>query len=371
MLFVSAGCGSRNLYRNVKLPHPPLERGYVYMSREQILDAGHEPLEFGSPVVTKDVVYVATETHGLEAFERSNFRKKWEFNIKNGISSEVLLDNGVLYFGANDGNFYAVEGEFGKVIWKYETKAPVYARATLANHRVYFESSDDVVYCLDQGNGKWLWHYKRGGNYITTVHGNSTPAIDSGMAYVGFSDGYIVALNASDGNLVWEQKIHRGTKFTDVDAMPLLENDRIYIPSYDGELYALERSHGRVLWHIDVGGSKKVILDDKTLYLGSSMGSIYAINKDTGRIGWKFDLDEGTPTNLVQRDNYLVFGSSRQYFYAIHKGDGSLAYRYNVGLRSGFTSTPFQSEREIFALSNFGNLYVFKWTLSQAEKTRK
>ncbi|MBI3557422.1 MAG: PQQ-binding-like beta-propeller repeat protein, partial [Deltaproteobacteria bacterium] len=328
--------------------------------------AGQDPVEFGSPAVTRDVVFVATETKGVEAFERTGFHRKWQFHTKNGVSSELLLEGNVLYFGAMDGNFYALDAEFGKVLWKYETKTPVFARGTIAGKRIFITTSDDVVYCLDQTTGKWIWHYKRGGNYITTVHGNSTPAVENGLAYVGFSDGYLVALNANDGNLVWEQKIHRGSKFTDVDAMVLLDGDRLYVPSYDGELYALERAKGRVLWHIEVGGSKKVLMDDKTLYLASSNGSIYSINKDTGKQGWKFELDSGTPTNLIQHDSYLAFGGSQQYFYVLHKGDGSLAYRYSAGLRSGYVSSPVQSERDIFALSNFGNLYVFRWNTAAA-----
>ena len=365
-ILASTGCGSRNLYKNAHFTNPPLERGYVYPTRTAMLDAGQDPVEFGSPAVSRDVVFVASETKGVEAFERTGFHRKWQFYTKNGVDGELLLDNNVLYFGAMDGNFYALDAEFGKVLWKYETKTPVFARATIANKRVYLTTSDDIIYCLEQATGKWIWHYKRGGNFITTVHGNSTPAIDGGLAYVGFSDGYLVALNAADGNLVWEQKIHRGTKFTDVDAMVLLDGDRLYVPSYDGELYALERAKGRVLWHIDVGGSKKVLMDDKNLYLASSNGNIYSINKDTGKQGWKFELDSGTPTNLIQRDNYLAFGSSQQYFYAIHKGDGTLAYRYSAGLRSGFVSSPVQSEKDIFALSNFGNLYVFQWNTAAA-----
>lgn len=366
LLGIGAGCSSRNLYRNVRLPaNPPVERGYVYMSRDQLTEAGQAPVEFASPAVTKDVVFVATESKGIEAFERASYRRKWQFHVKNGASSELLLDNGVLYFGANDGHFYALDAEFGKVLWKYETKAPVFAKATISGGRVYITASDDVVYCLEVASGKWIWHYKRGGSYITTVHGNSSAAVDSGLVHVGFSDGYLVTLNANDGNLKWEQRIHKGSKFTDVDAMPVVDGTRLYIPSYDGELYALDRNGGKVLWHIDVGGSRRVLLEDRTLYLASSNGHIYSINKDTGRIGWKFELDEGTPTTLLSRGNYLAFGSSRQYFYVIHKGDGTLAYRFNAGLRSGFVAAPVAHENDIFALSSFGNLYVFRWNKQQ------
>lgn len=360
-LLAVGGCGGRNLYRDVKISNPPIERGYVYMTRDQMLDAGQDPVEFGTPVVTRDVVFVASETKGLEAFERSSFRRKWQFMVKNGLSSALALEGNTLYFGANDGYFYALDAEFGKVIWKYETKAPVYARAMIANKRVYINASDDVVYCLDQANGKWVWHYRRSSTTLTTVHGNSTPVIDGTMVHIGFSDGYIVTLNANDGNLIWEQKIHKSSKFTDVDAMPVVEDGRIYVPSYDGDLYALDRVKGKVLWHIDVGGAKKVLIDGKTLYLASSNGNIFSVNKDTGRIGWKFELDQGTPTSMIQHDDYLAFGSSRQYFYVIRKSNGKLAYRFDAGLRTGFFSTPVESEGDIFAFSNFGNLYIFRW----------
>ena len=143
--------------------------------------------------------------------------------------------------------------------------------------------------------------------------------------------------------------------------MPLIDGDRIFVPSYDGGLYALERSKGKLLWYIDVGGSRKVVLEGKQLYLASSTGQVLSVNKDSGRIAWRFEIDNGTPTSLVLHENFLAFGSSQQYFYAIHKGDGSLAYRFNAGHRSGFVSSPVQSERDIFAFSSFGNLYVFRW----------
>src|SRR5205814_1632393 len=152
------------------------------------------------------------ETKGVEAFERSSFRRRWQFVTKGGVSSELLLEGGVLYFGANDGVFYAVDAEFGKVLWKYETKAPVFSRATVSNHRVYLMASDDVVNYLNQSDGKWVWHYQRGVTMSTSVRGNSTPAVEGNSVYVGFSDGYLVSLNSADGNLVWEQKIHKGTK---------------------------------------------------------------------------------------------------------------------------------------------------------------
>ncbi|HRK03018.1 MAG TPA: PQQ-binding-like beta-propeller repeat protein [Oligoflexia bacterium] len=365
-------CGSRNLHKNTDLSKAggsPIERTFVKTSHPENPDAGVERVEFGAAVSTADAVFTANEVEGVAAFFRSNFAKKWTFRVKNGVSSALLLaEDGAgghtLFFGANDGYFYALDAEFGRILWRYETKLPVYAKPTLAGGKIYFTTSDEVVFCLDQNSGKWFWHYKRTHNIGTSIRGNSSPTIDGKHIIVGFSDGYVVALGAKDGNLVWERKIHSGKRFMDVDASAVADGSTLFMPSYDGGLYALDRTTGKILWKVDAGSAKKVLLDprdSKSLYVAASDGTVVALNRSSGRILWKFELDAGTPTELVLKDNYLAFGSSVQYFYVIHKGDGSLAYRHNVGLRSGFVSNPFQSENELFLMSNFGNLYVFRW----------
>lgn len=372
-LALSTACSSRNLHRNVEITNPPLERGYVKVSRAENPDAGVEPVEFGSAVSTSDTVFAAFEvgsdTGGINAYYRSNFGVKWRFPVENGVSSEPLLAQDgaggyTLFFGGNDGYFYALDAEFGRVLWRYETKLPVYAKPTIANGKVYLTASDEIVYCLEQSTGKWVWHYKRSQNTGTSIRGNSTPLIDGKNLIVGFADGYVVALSAKDGNMLWERKIHSGKRFTDVDASAVTDGNTLFMPSYDGGLYALDRNGGKILWRVDAGSAKKVVLDPqdgKSMYVATSDGTVTSLNRNSGRILWKFELDAGTPTNLIVKDSYVAFGSSVQYFYVVHKGDGSLAYRHNIGMRSGFVSSPYDAGKEIFAVSNFGNLYVFRW----------
>src|SRR5690349_8386746 len=98
-LLLGLGCTTRNLYRSYKFPPPPVERWLTYMSRDLNPDAGVEPVEYGGVLVTKDVVYLGSETKGVEAFERESFIRKWQFTVKNGVSSALLKEGNVLYFG--------------------------------------------------------------------------------------------------------------------------------------------------------------------------------------------------------------------------------------------------------------------------------
>ncbi len=371
---LSAACSSRNLRKHATFPDAPVDRFLTYGTRTEFPAAGEDPVEFATPVVTDHNYIIPSETRGIEARDRVLHSQRWHMPVANGVSSQPLHDADTIYFGANDGYFYAVDADLGSVKWRYETKSPVYAQATVQKGRIYFVASDDVLYCLEQDTGRWVWHYKRTVSAGTTVRGNAVPLLDRDRALLGFSDGYFAALNAKDGNLLWETRIQRNTKFMDVDAEAVIDGNQIFVASYDGGLYALSRDNGRVLWFTDVGGSKKVLLDEregsKDLFLPTSDGRVLSVNRETGKVNWAFELDLGTPTNVIAHGIHLVFGSSRQYLYVIRKGDGGLVYRFNAGMRSGFFGSPVVAPSgtgdEFFLYSNFGNLYGWRWRKDNA-----
>lgn len=288
-------------------------------------------------------------------------QQRWVLPIQNGVISELATDNSSVYFGGGDGFFYCVDADTGRVNWRYEIRNPIVSQPTVADGRVLVTTTDDTIYAFDAGTGKWLWHYRRRSSEVSTILGASSPLVDGQEVIAGLSDGFLVALSLNDGQLKWERKLHQGTKFTDVDAHPVLENGILYIPSYDGALYALKRENGEVIWRFDAGGAKRVTLDGDRLYFPSSDGSVYALQKDNAHSIWRFELDGGVPTRLVVTDRYVIVGSSFQYLYVIDKATGRGLYRYNVGYGSGFSGAPAfdPSDKRLYFLSDGGNLYAF------------
>ncbi len=361
VFFVSQiGCSSPNIHKNSWDDSKILIRKWV-MSTHGTFEAGDKGAEYSNPVVAGNTLVFGNQSIGLISLYPIMQQVRWVLPIQGGVFSELLVHEGTIYFGGGDGFLYAVDLESGKVLWRYEVRSTLLSKPTISDDRIFVTSSNDTVFAFEAETGKWLWHYRRRTAQSATIHAASSPFVDKGEVIVGMSDGYVVSLASDTGSLIWQTKIHRGSKFTDVDASPVMKDDIVYVPSYDGALYALNRKNGAVSWRFDSGGSKRIELENDIIYLPSSEGTIYTLNKDTGKVNWKFELDGGTPTRIILTDSYVIFGSSMQYLYVLEKDTGKLLYRYNVGYESGFSGSPVFNPvtNRLYFLSGAGNLYAF------------
>lgn len=360
LFFFVQGCSGKLVHKDLRPDTRVMVRQWTLATHGEF-EAGDQGFEYSNPILFENSLIFGSQTVGLVALYPTLMQTHWVLPIKGGVVSEIAIERGHLYFGAGDGFLYSVNAENGRVDWRYDMHNIHMSKPTLDGGRLFVTTTDDVIYAFDAGTGKWLWHYRRRSSKSSSTLLASSPLADGNEIIAGLSDGFLVALNVNDGQLKWERKLNDGTKFTDVDAHPILENGIIYIPSYDGALYALKRSNGEVIWKFDAGGSRQVVLEGDRIYLPSSEGAIYALQKNNARVLWKFELDSGTPTHLVVTDRHIIFGSSYQYLYALDKKDGTGLYRYNVGYGSGFSGRlGWDQERQrVYALSGAGNLMAF------------
>lgn len=364
-LILCSACGGRNIHKDLSDNTDVLVRRWTLSSLskgQSMRDAGDRGFDFSNPVFFENTLIFGNHSTGLISIYPKINQQRWVLPIQNGVISEITVAGSSVYFGGGDGFFYSVDAETGRVNWRYEVRNPIVSQPTVSGGRVFLTTTDDTIYAFDAGTGKWLWNYRRRSAPTATILGASSPLVDGSEVLAGLSDGFLVALSINDGQLKWERKLHSGTKFTDVDAHPVLENGVLYIPSYDGALYALKRAGGDVIWRMDVGGSKRVVVDEDRIYFPSTDGNIYCIQKSNAKVLWQFEMDGGTPTQLAVTDQLVIMGSSFQYLYALDKKTGKGLYRFNAGNGSGFHGAPAfdPATQQVYILSGAGNLYNFE-----------
>ncbi|MGE4130054.1 MAG: PQQ-binding-like beta-propeller repeat protein [Bdellovibrionales bacterium] len=313
-----------------------------------------------SPVLTETMVITANSIDGMVAYDRQTAHRRWRLDIKDGCEGGAVISDGVLFFGAGDGQFYAVQAESGTVLWSYPLKSEGLSRPLVKGPEVFVLGGNNVVHSLNAKTGKLNWVYNRREATNISIRGGSRPALAGDLLLVGFSDGALVALKKSSGAIVWEATLNRNKRFKDVDASPVVDGDMIYVSSYDGALYALNRSDGRVMWMVDEGGYDQVLVKGKTVFHSSSTGKIMAIDKSSGKVIWSHDNPRGIATAPTLMKGVLIFGEMSGALRFLDARTGDFLGEFSPG--RGVTSTASVDSKtgDVYFMSTDANLFALR-----------
>jgi len=174
--------------------------GAVYSSR----NSGLFSAEYSSPAVANGVVYFATDMvslnasdgtrgcsadlNGVAAANAITCDVLWNYTAGGSVTySSPAIANGVVYFGSDGGNVYALNADNGALLWSYANSGAVQSSPAVANGVVYIGSDDNNLYALNASTGAQLWSYTTGGSV------ESAPAVANGVVYVGSDDGNVYA----------------------------------------------------------------------------------------------------------------------------------------------------------------------------------
>ena len=89
---------------------------------------------------------------------------RWKIKLQNGdekiraLNPPVVIGN-TIYFGSEDGNFYALDAESGYMRWVFKSGAEINSIPYADETRVYFGSKDGKLYALSRDDGHELWSF--------------------------------------------------------------------------------------------------------------------------------------------------------------------------------------------------------------------
>jgi alcohol dehydrogenase (cytochrome c) len=147
-----------------------------------------------------------------------------------GQESQPLVHDGKMFVTASYSRLFALDAKTGKKLWKYEHRLPegimpccdvVNRGAALYGNLVIFATLDAQLVALDQSNGKVVWKEKLE-DYAAGYSATAAPIIAKGKLITGVSGGefgIVGRIDARDpmtGKLLWSRPTvegHMGTKY--------------------------------------------------------------------------------------------------------------------------------------------------------------
>lgn len=317
-----------------------------------------------------DIYYYSTAFHLNESSMPKQGRVLWRTFLEGSSQAAPVIADGVLYVGANDGSFQAMNAATGERVWRSDIGVEVVGEAALYKDSVLLGSGDGFVYALKKDTGNLVWKADTGESIY------STPVIQDEVVYIGNNAAEVVALNADSGEILWKN----GDAEYSIEVPPVYSEGHVYFGDWGGRVFGVNANDGSLAWkqHAPrceeriiryyaagdapvVAGNGKIYVADRGYYLGAyELDGTYAgkIAEDVAAISpfadgsgmilrrgargvtkmnwggeeiWVSDVIAGRhPIPPTVTEDAIYVCTNLGGLYALDPADGSVLWQYQV-----------------------------------------
>jgi formylglycine-generating enzyme required for sulfatase activity/outer membrane protein assembly factor BamB len=234
-----------------------------------------------SPAVNFGVVFAR---HGgtFNGVSVSNGQEVWRYRFRTLNKGPLgpSMDGGILYGPGSDNLHFAANVRDEQELW-YKVGNHCAACIVLVDATRQIYAFAYSVSCRNRQTGSSIWTKNFGSGLDVTPY--CTPAVgpvrlgaNTSNLVFACSQTNLIAMDVNNGNKLW-QWVHTA----EFRSSPSLVDNVLFLGCDDGYVYALNAATGAIIWQYKTGGmvrSSPWIDAQGVLYVGSDDGTVYALN---------------------------------------------------------------------------------------------
>lgn len=324
--------------------------------------------------------------NGLQTVNETYYMEPFAFKTKGLIWSTPVID-GQVYTGSADKYFYALEKN-GSLAWKYkindELDSLIDSAGLILDDKIIIPGGDGYIHAVNKTNGEKLWEFKayhateeqvNAGVLVNSFEGNVVLGPDSRI-YAGSDNSHMYCLdeegselwNFRTGMMIWSAPVFHP------------ENKWMAFGSLDGYFYLLNPKDGKLLDKIKIGeikASPSYNHVQKLIFVGTSAGEMYAFKIARNKLKkiWKFNAGNEIYSSASYYNKRIYFGSADGKLYCLDY-NGNPVWEYNA--YSPIASSPaiIKDRMIVFGAGN-GKIYALNfngeriWSFRTTENKHK
>ena len=306
---------------------------------------------------TSAATYVASSLGRVIAIDESNVKPLWDISLDVPVTAGPVLSGQALFVALSNGDVLKLKRSNGEQVWRFSTGASVENSLSVDSGIVACVNANNRIFALDEQKGSLVWRRERPRSSEFSMYGQPSPLIDDGVVYAGFSDGFFVAYDKTNGAAIFSRELAPNARFKDLDVQPAKVGNTLYVASSSGGLYALSADDGKTLWQRDIFGISSVRAFQDSLYVSSQSG-IFRLKKNTGETIWQNIIRDGALISPLALGKRYIYASVQKFGLVIlDRVEGDTLHIIDNG--SDFTSAPLLKDGTLTLLSNRSAVYRY------------
>jgi outer membrane protein assembly factor BamB len=240
-----------------------------------------------APQVANDTVIVQAYDGRLIGLDKDSGDQRWVYSIDPPVltlrgTATPVIDEGVVYTGFSNGKLTAIDINNGDLIWgkliaiakgqaELDRIIDVDAAPLLVDSTAYAASYNGYLFAFLKASGRPLWRFEIS-TYRELAEGFQN-------VYAVSQKGHVFAVNASNGELKWEQTAFINRQLS----APIVFAGFLLVADNEGYLHVMSQLDGSVIGRERIardGVRAPMISINQTLYVYSDKGKLSALKLD-------------------------------------------------------------------------------------------
>ncbi len=211
---------------------------------------------FNSQVkIFKDKFFVIDFENILRCYSIKNGKEIWNFKseksfIKSQQKLSLIINKDKLIFINTLGDLNSIDIDSGKLIWQTPTQSTtIYedyfslknSDLILENGTIYFSNNKNEFFAIDENNGVIKWKQN--------LNSNLRPTFADGLIFTVTLEGYLAAIDSRNGNILRMTNVLSIIKnYKKKNIIPIgfiIANDKVYLSLNSGRLIIVELLNGK------------------------------------------------------------------------------------------------------------------------------
>ncbi len=343
---------------------------------------GNEKYErvISGPVSANGRVFVVDIEGDIYAVSLANGSILWSTEFRNpdersnvGFGGGVAYADGVVYATSGYGFLGAFDAETGAELWRFNASVPFRGAPTVDAGRIFAVTHDNQMLALNARDGSLIWD-QVGIAENAGMLGAATPAYDNGTVVIALSSGELIALLGSNGRILWQDTLSSSRRLTplatlaDIDGEPVIDRGKVYALSHAGSMVAIDMRSGERSWEADIAGVNMPWIAGNFAFLTTIDGQVVCVTLGDGRVRWVSQLqrflDQEKRRDLIKWNgpvlagNRLLITSSHGYALSLSPYTGEVLS--GVELPAGSSTQPIVVDGTFIVLTDTGELVAYR-----------